>query len=114
MTPVNSIRLEGDAERSRQSHAQAITELQRSPCAATEILENVVLPDNAETVVSHHLGRRPRMIIVSPPRGASLGGVTRDFGAKSPLTGQVIDQTRFILLRTDGWGAAITVDIEVK
>lgn len=114
MTPVNSIRLEGDAERSRQSHAQAITELQRAPCAATELLEDVVLPDNAESVVSHHLGRTPRMIIISPPRGASTAGVIRDFAAKSVATGVSYDPSRFIVLRADGWGSTITVDIEVK
>lgn len=103
-----------DAERVRQSHADAIAEIQAQPAVGAVILDDVQLADNAEIPIPHKLGRAPRMICISPPRGAASAGSIRDFGGLSPLTGQRVDRTKFLLLRTDGWGATIKVDIEVK
>lgn len=112
-TPSLTIKLDDDqAERVHRNIEQRLLEIQASPALSSMTLANVVLADNAETVVPHGLGRIPT-VLVSPPMGAASGGVIRDFGSKSPLTGVINDRTKSILLRCDGFGAAITVNIVV-
>ncbi len=108
-TPALTTRLaDPDIERVRRNLETMISELKNKSRIVTKIL-----PDNAETFVSHGLGRRPVMMAISPPRGAAnAGGSIRDFGDKSPLTGAICDRSQSILLRTDGFGSQITVDIE--
>lgn len=106
--PLTTRLADNDVERVRRNIETMILELQNQSRIVTKIL-----PDNAETFISHGLGRRPTMIAISPPRGAAnAGGSIRDFGDKSPLTGAICDRSQSILLRTDNFGSAVTVDIE--
>lgn len=101
------------AERVRASTAEAIRELQDQPAASARIF-TVTLPDNAETIVSHGLGRAPQHVSPGVVRGAAANGLLRDFGSKSPITGIIVDRAKSLILRTDGFGATVTFDIEVK
>lgn len=96
-----------DAEEVRRSHAQAIDELQRHPVLQTQIIKDVVIPNNGAVLVAHKLGRVPEIVLVSPERGAvSIGMVAEQRGG--------FDRSRFVNLAANGFGAAVTVDVEVK
>lgn len=99
-------RLEGSAEVVRREHERAIRELQALPTADVAIISDISLVDGVETPVAHRLGRLPRMLSVSPPRGASSTGRIEEV-----RTG---DRTQVVTLKATGWGATITVDIEAK
>jgi hypothetical protein len=104
-------RLDGVQERVRQNFDQRLAELQALPAASLVVLSDISLLDNAETVVPHNLGRVPRGAFVSIVKRASTTGLLRNFEAKSPLTGLVVDPAKALLLRTDGFGSTILVDI---
>lgn len=95
-------------ERVRRNHAEAIVELQKGPCASTRILTDVELQDGVTTKIPHTLGRKPLMTIVSPARGAVSSGRIEEVRDGS------YDRGQYIALKATGWGATITVDIEVK
>lgn len=101
-------RLDGDAERVRREHEQAIRALQDLPGTATRIINDVGLTDGVETPIAHGLGRVPRMVTPSPPRGPSSTGRIEEVRSSSH------DRTKFVVLKASGWGATITVDVEVK
>jgi hypothetical protein len=98
---------DADAERVRRSHGDAIRELQGMPAASTVIIADVSLANGVDTPVPHRLGRRPRMVIVSPPRGASTTGRITEVRTGSH------DRTQVVVLRADGWGATVAVDLAV-
>ena len=98
------------ADKVIQSHADAIVELQQLPMAGASIVRNQVLPNGVEVTVPHKLGRKPAYVRESSPRGAVTAGLVRDLGATS-TTGKPIDRTKVVVLRADGFGADITVDI---
>lgn len=102
--------LDGPADRVRRSHAEAIKELQALPATSTQIINDVVLADATVTVVAHALGRRPKMLIVSPPRGAMAIGIIEE----KVLATENPDRTKFVALKASGMGGTIIVDIEVK
>jgi len=106
------IRLDGDAERVRQSHADAIREIQDLPMSSVRVIADVVLPNGSGVQVAHKLGRRPLACFVSPPRGAAATGQVQDFGQRTP-TGAPNDLTQTLSLRATGFGADIRVDIMV-
>jgi hypothetical protein len=98
------IRLDGDAERMRRSIVDAISDLQIAPFAQAEVIQDVELADATTTHVSHGLGRKPRMVIVSPPRNATSTG-------RIVESRDSVDRTRSIKLTATGHGATITVDV---
>jgi hypothetical protein len=100
-----AIALEGDAERVRRNHAEAIAELQASPLWRVRIVE-VTLADGVETTVAHGLGRAPRMLWISPPRGATSTGRIDEIRGGTRRADVVV-------LKATGWGATITVDVAV-
>lgn len=100
------------AERVRQSHAQAIRDLQDSPAIDMQVIQGVVLPSGAGVLVSHRLGRAPKFIGISAIRGAATAGVVDDLGVVDGA-GNPIDRTKQLALRARSYGATITVDVQV-
>lgn len=97
-----------DAEQVRRSHHEAIEALQRIPAASAKTLSNVSLANGASTFVPHGLGRTPTMVKPSMPRGASSSGYIVEIRDNS------YDRTKQLKLQANGYGATITVDIEVQ
>lgn len=95
-----------DAERVRVSHERALAELQSKPAATEVILGGIVLEAGKATYVPHGLGRAPTFVSSSLTRGAVSAGWIDDI-----RTG--VDLTKFLLLRANGYGATITVDLRV-
>lgn len=111
---VNSIRLaDPDAERVRQSHARAIADLQSGPAASTRVILDVIVPNNGAVLVPHGLGRIPRIVLVSPVRGAATVGVIGELRGTHP-SGAAIDRRQSVCITAAGFGADVTVDVEVK
>lgn len=111
MIKLLSLQLQGDAERVRRSTFEAIGELQGLPAAATQIVNDVQLPDSVVVLVPHKLGRRPGIALVSPPRGAALAGIIveiTDIAAGNP------DRAKFVAFKASGMGATVVVDVEIK
>lgn len=106
--PVSIALDDPDAERVRRSVEDAILELQGMPCASTVIVQDVSLPDATEVVVPHRLGRRPRIVLVSPPRSPSTSGRIEEIRTGSH------DRTKVVVLKASGFGATVTVDVEAK
>lgn len=95
------------AERARDSHAQAIRELQGR-------LEMVVVPDikllvNNVVAIAHPLGRKPQWVRPSAPRfppGSPTGaGEFFDFGTVGP-NGEPIDRSKFVIIGSAGHTSA--------
>lgn len=107
VTPASITLAERDAEQVRRSHHDAILELQGSPLAGGKVVQGVQLVDGKATTVSHWLGRAPKWVGVSVPRGAvSAGFITETRG-----TGR--DANRVVILTASGFGATVTVDVTV-
>lgn len=101
-----------DAEQVRRSHAQAITELQGLPAAGLKVIKGVSLPNGKDVFVSHGLGREPSIVLVSPPYPniATVGAIHEVRGVSGA---QAIDRSRAIVLKADGFGLTVTVDVAV-
>lgn len=95
------------AEEVRRNHERCIRELQQAPAAAAVLVEGVSLQSGVATSIPHTLGRAPRMITVSPVRGAAASGRIEE-------TRNGVDRSKAIILTATGFGATITVDVEVK
>jgi len=112
-TPTYVARLEGPAERVRQSHHDAIVELQTLPASQMIVVGDFVVPNGGQVVVSHKLGRAPRLVLFSPPRvqfgtpGLVAGGILVD------LPGPDIDRSKSIRILAAGYGCAVTVTVTV-
>ena len=99
------------ADQVRRSVGEAIKEIQSRPAMSALVIRNVSLASGIETPVPHGLGRAPMIGLVSPPRGATTTGRIDDLpGTKA----RPIDRASVIVLKASGYGATITVDIEVK
>jgi hypothetical protein len=94
MIPPLSIRLaDPDAERVRQSVADAIQEIQS-------------LPASGLRVIAHKLGRAPSWVGPSAIRGAITVGVVGEFRDRA-------DRTQIVEIAATGYGATITIDLLV-
>lgn len=94
-----------------RSIAEAVRELQRLKAATLDVIPNQQLPDNVVVLVPHKLGRAPVIVLISPPRGAAAAGIVNevvDIPAGNP------DRSRYVGLKANGFGATVTVDVEVK
>lgn len=109
VTPAVIVQLDDpDSERVRSNHEQRLTELARLPLASAIVLPGVVLADGVETAVLHGLGRLPKFLSVSVPRGGpSSGGLVQEIRA----SGSTHDPRQRAVLKASGWGATITVDV---
>lgn len=104
------------AEQVRQSHADAIAELQRMPMADMRVITGVVLPGSTEVFVPHKLGRAPNFVWLSPlyvPPGIGVlvGLIYEVRGVTS--TGVTIDRSKAIVLLAGAFGTTVTVDVAV-
>ena len=99
---------EPSVEEVRRAHAAAIAGLQKDANDRETItLANVALPDAASVTIAHRLGRAPRFVAISVPRGAVAAGYVNEI-----RTG--VDRSKVIVLQADDYGATVTVDIEVR
>jgi hypothetical protein len=94
-------------ERARQNLVDAVSEIQGLACVPTAIIKDRALVDGATTLIPHGLGRAPNIVLPSPPRGAVTSGRIEEI-----RTG--VDRSRYVGLKATGFGATITVDVEVK
>ncbi|HSN26169.1 MAG TPA: hypothetical protein VLT45_07780 [Kofleriaceae bacterium] len=96
-----------DAERIRRNIYDAVRELQLLPAASARRIEGVELVDGKPTPIAHGLGRRA-FVTPSPPRGAAAAGRIDEIrdGSYNPA--------EYVVLKATGYGATITVDLEVK
>lgn len=94
-------------EQIRSTHEAKIVELQRLPAASLAVLKDVELVDGVAKPIAHGLGRTPTFVKDSCPRNAVSPGVVTEVRDGS------VDRTKYILLKASGYGATITVDVEV-
>ncbi len=104
---VNITLADPTLERMRQEIVEAIRELQTVPFIGARVISNVELEDGVETLIPHSLGRPPRWVRESSPRGAVSTGRVEEV-----RTGTHNRSTHFVLKAT-GWGATITLDVVV-
>jgi hypothetical protein len=96
-------------EENRREHSDAIEELQRVVGRTASVLANITLEDGIDTPIAHRLGRVPSLVVPSAPRGEALTpGVITD------VRGPKIDRRAVIMLRADGFGGPIVIDVEVR
>jgi hypothetical protein len=105
--PVPAKLDDDNAERVRVSHQRAIEQLQQTPAAGMRVIQDVTLLDGVATPVQHGLGRLPAWVAPSAPRGAVSSGRIEEVRDGST------DRATSIQLKATGWGATITVDVQV-
>lgn len=91
----------------RREHADKIVELQKLPAAELKVISDVSLVDATDKPVPHGLGRNPKCVLVSPPRGASSTGRIEEVRSSS------YDRTKVVVLKATNWGATVLVDLVV-
>ena len=107
-SPVTGpIRSFEDADRTRLKLEECVRQLQDLPSSSTRIISGIVLADGVETPVAHKLGRAPAFVRESCPRGAVTTGRIEEVRGSN-------DRTQIVILKATGWGASITVDVELK
>lgn len=99
--------LAGDAEQVRRVLVDKVIELQRVALDVPDVIANVVLSDGAVTLIPHKLGRAPRWVRESCPRGALTTGRVEEVRSGG------YDRSKYVALQATGWGAPITVDVAV-
>jgi len=92
-----------------RDHAAKINELAKQPFVGAKVIADVELADGIETTVAHKLGRPPTFVRESCPRGALANG--RIDEVRDPA--KPVDRTKFLVLKASGYGATITVDVQV-
>jgi hypothetical protein len=114
LTPPLSLRLaDANAEAVRRNVDQRIGELQRLPTAFLIVVGDFVVPNGGSVLVPHRLGRKPLLVVLSPPRsekgapGLVAGGILID------LTGSDVDRTQAIRIFAAGYGVDVTVTVAV-
>lgn len=105
--PVTPRSTDPVVEQIRRELVEKVTELQRLPAAALKPISDVVLVDGVVTPVPHALGRAPLFVRESCPRNAVTAGIVVEVRDGS------YDRTKYIALKATGYGATITVDLEV-
>lgn len=103
-----SIRLDDvSAEQVRRNHDDRISELQGLPFAQAKLIQNVSLPNATNVPIAHGLGRKPSLILVSPPRDNTTAGSISETRASN------LERDSLVILQANGFGATITVDVVV-
>lgn len=92
--------------RSNREYDEKLRELDRQSRKNVWLLD-VELADGVDTEIAHNLRRRVS-VTVTPPRD----GVTN--GSISEVRAAGRDPKRFVVLRADGWGATVTVDVKCE
>lgn len=111
----HSIKLaDSDAERVRQSHHQAIREIQDLPIASARVIRNITVASNNSVTVAHGLGRPPVFVGVSAIRWDGSvdvdAGTVFDWGTKDS-GGFPINRAEVIVLAADNFTSAGSVVI---
>lgn len=94
-------------EQIRLAHEAKIVELQRLPAAGLGVVNDIELVDGVPKAVPHKLGRVPTFVKESCVRGAVSAGYVAELRDGS------VDRTKYVLLKASGFGATITVDVQV-
>lgn len=93
------------AEQLRESHAASLRALRGGLFAEAELLADVELADGVATPISHRLGRVPRVVLVTPHRGATAAGAIEE------VRSSTYDRARVVVLRATGYSATVKVDV---
>lgn len=91
------------AERVRRNHAEAIAELQA--IAQLQVIAGVALPNGVTVPIAHGLGRPPRWLSASTPRGGATAGRIEE------VRDSKVERSKTIQLRASGFGGDIVVDV---
>jgi hypothetical protein len=94
-------------DRVRRDLTEAVRELQRLPSSEMRVIENVTLATGIETPVAHGLGRPARWVQASCPRDGTTSGRILEIRSGN------YDRAKYVVLKANGWGATITVDVVV-
>ena len=116
LTPTQDLSVDDPTvDRILDSHARGLSEIQLLPAFGLRVVQNVELVEAKNTFVAHPLGRLPVFVGVSAIRGALTAGMVRDItdGKLPSIFASPVDRNRFVVLRADGYGATIHVDIMV-
>lgn len=119
MKTLFEARLEGSAEPVRQSHAQAIDELQKLFSSGMVIAaSNLVVPGtttNNAVTISHRLGKVPRFVWFSAPRVKSVTDLASlTAGMIVDLTAILgLDRARFLKIGAFGFAVDVIIDVAV-
>lgn len=109
MRQLTAIKLDDTtAERVRREHHDAIQEVQQAPALAIKTIAGQQLANGVTTPIAHTLGRSPVFVTASIPRGATSAGYIVEVRTST------VDRTKYIQLQANGYGATITVDLEVR
>lgn len=92
-----------------RNHARRIDELNAHPVMATKYIADVALADGVETPVAHGLGRSPTYVSESCVEGAVTSGHIER--VRSPAA--AVDASKYVVLKASGYGATITVTVQV-
>jgi hypothetical protein len=115
--PLSTPLRDPNAEAVRKNTDHRIRELQTLTGADMHVIENVELPNGARVPVAHGLGRRPRVVLVSPVRllgtGPLTSGVILDYGDRgAPPTGfDPVDRSQIVVLQAGGYTSTVVVDV---
>lgn len=104
--PTSQRHSDEETEALRRTLLDAIQDLQGAALSIPEIVAGVSLPDGQVITVAHKLGRSPRWVQASIPRGPVAAGYIEEIR-------DTADRTRYVALRATGYGATITVDLAV-
>lgn len=91
-----------------RDHARRLDELAKLPMAGTEQILGISLPDATATMVQHHLGRAPSIVLISAVRGPATPGLVEEL-----RTNTALDRRSYIELKATGMGATVVVDVLV-
>jgi hypothetical protein len=105
LTPIKLDDLK--AEQVRQEHHDLLTDVSARAIVGTVHVQNVSLANGVVTPVPHTLGRIPKMVKFSAPRGAAAAGYITE------VRNAATDRSKFVNLQANGFGATIVLDIEV-
>lgn len=94
-------------DRVARDHARRIDDLGKLPASGMRVITGVELADGVETPVAHGLGRRATYVRESCPQGAAATGRIEEVRTAS------YDADKFVVLKANGWGATITIDVQV-
>lgn len=112
-TPALTSKLsDADAEVVRVNVDQRVKELQSMPAASLVVVGDFVIPNNGSVTVNHQLGRKPLMVILSPPR-VEFGAAVNINGVIYDVTGHGVDRTQALFLAAFNYGVSVTVTVAV-
>lgn len=94
-------------DRVARDHARRIDDLGKLPASGMRVIRDVELADGVETPIAHGLGRRATYVRESSPRGAVATGRIEEVRTSD------YDADKFVVLKASGWGAAVTIDVQV-